>query len=469
MDVGEFLATPRSNVVSSVLTFPIIDTEGMIRSLRLRDRALEAGKSNLPGKDSESFDAAEQDIVKEIGAEGQKCFVDYLEHQKTYADRARDTGMEAALVQLGAAADAAIADFDRETRTGTDILYKLKRQVADAERDLEKFRNDHGLSRPVWHQQTLVSVIGTLIFILAIEGALNGHFLAKGSEFGFVGGFLDAIVIAAVNVAVGFIVGWKILPWTLFRVLPIRIVAALAFCAYLALAVYFNLGVAHYRIAMATDPFNASAKAFQFLLSAPLSIHDFQSWLLFGMGFIFSLTAVYEGWKTDDPYPGYGKRYRQSQDALATYSEIKDDLFNTLETIKIEAEEKLEDAARSLSSRDSERNHVAAKSYALRAAIEEHFSHLQAAGRTLLQYYRSENIRMRSDPASVPRRFDVPWIYVRPNLDEIGIVVRTPEEVANRIRRALEDAPTKRKELHGAYTQAKDKYLQIEDIVGRNQ
>jgi hypothetical protein len=466
MGISDFLATPRNNVVSSVMTFRTIDTDGMILSLKLRERACEAGKGNFPRKESQNFDAAEQEIVNEIEAEGRANLEEYLEHQKTYADRARDTGTEAALLQLAGAASDAIADFDRETRTGTDKLFGLRKQLAEAEDDLAAYRAEHGLRRPVWHQETSGSVFGILIFILAVEAALNGYFLGKGSQFGFVGGLLDAIIIAGLNIAVGFAVGWQVVPWTSYRALPARLISAAVFIGYLIAAVLFNLGVAHYRIAMAADPFTASETAWQMLRTAPLAVQDLESWLLFVMGSLFSLTAVYEGWKFEDPYHGYGKRYRHSQNAQRKYNSTKESLLYKLETIKLDAEEKIDDAARSISSRDGERAHIAAKSSALRLALDQQITHLQSAGRTLLQYYRSENLKCRADPESVPARFDIPWIYAPPKLNDVEVITVNPEVTNERMRRALEEAPRHRGELHEAYRVAKDKYLQIEEIVG---
>lgn len=53
----------RTNVVSSILEFKAIDTDGMIRSMRLRELARERGEKNLPSQDSEGFDSVEQSII----------------------------------------------------------------------------------------------------------------------------------------------------------------------------------------------------------------------------------------------------------------------------------------------------------------------------------------------------------------------------------------------------------------------
>ena len=141
MSLTDFAKTPRTNVVASVLEFPQIDTNGMIRKMDLLERARTQGARDLPDTESSGFDAIEKDIVNEIESEGNTQFNAYLSHQKTYADRANDSGVQALVIKLGSIASDAETDFERRTRVGTGDLYARKRHLIDTEKEVH-----HGLA-----------------------------------------------------------------------------------------------------------------------------------------------------------------------------------------------------------------------------------------------------------------------------------------------------------------------------------
>ncbi len=462
MGFKDLFQTPRTNVVSSILQFPAIDTDGMIKKMRLNERAKEQGRANLPAAESQAFDAIEQSIANEIENEGKTQFDLYLSHQKTYAERANDTGIQALLLQIGATASSASTDFERNTRIGTTELYADRRAVIETEKELNRFRRRHGLDRPARDIGARTYKIGLLIFLLAIEAGLNGLFLQKGNVFGFVGGAFEALLIASLNIFFGVATGRFLLPSLTHRNWGVRIIAAFGAIVYVAAALAFNLAVAHYREAVAIDPFDASVKAYHTLLSTPLAIEDLQSWSLSLIGFIFSLIAAYDGLRMDDPYPGYGHRMRQNLSALDDYASLKDDLLGQLEEIKQSAEKTINDIVQKIETRQNEFGYTVRKSQALKAEMSQHFSHLETAGNTLLRHYRDENRKHRSAPA--PARFDAPWTYQHPVLEDpmAGSPQGDPEEA---LKKAFQDVPRERDRLHAAYRDALAEYARVDELV----
>jgi hypothetical protein len=304
--------------------------------------------------------------------------------------------------------------------------------------------------------------IGLLIFLLAIEAGLNGLFLQKGNVFGYVGGVSEALFIASLNIFFGATAGRFLLPSLTHRNWGVRMVAAVGTAAYVAVALAFNLAVAHYREAVATDPFDASVTAFHTLLSTPLAIEDLQSWGLSLIGFIFSLIAAYDGLRMDDPYPGYGHRMRQNLSSLEDYASLKDDLLGQLEDIKRSAEKTINEIVQKIESRQNEFGYIVRKSQALKAEMSQHFSHLQTAGNTLLRHYHDENRKHRSAPA--PTRFDAPWTYQHPTLEDpmVRLPQSDPEEA---LKKALQDVPRERDRLHAAYREALAEYARVDELV----
>jgi hypothetical protein len=259
-----------------------------------------------------------------------------------------------------------------------------------------------------------VSILGLL---LAIEAVLNGFFLSKGSVFGMVGGVVEAVIIAGLNIAVGVSIGYFVARWLAHRNWGAKLIAAIWIAVYLGAAFGFNLAVAHYRTAMSGDPFDASITAFRELWDRPFGIEDLESWALFVMGCMFSMFAAYDGWRLDDPYPGYGRRMRHNLEALEEYNALKHELLADLDDIKKKAEGEMQDLTRSITSRQGELGNIVMRSQALWGSMREYFGHLETAANTLLAFYRNENQKHRS--SRPPERFNASgaWAYPRPALE----------------------------------------------------
>jgi hypothetical protein len=467
MGLADFLRTPRTNFVPSIMQFPSIDIDGLKRKLKLEARARSQGQGNLPPQDSAEFDPVERDIVGEIEGSGREQFDAYQIQQNTYAQRASDTSVQALILRIASIAGSAIADFQRETHAGTGELYALKRDVIETEAELTRFRESHRLSRPPRNFGSRWLKLSFLLLILAIEGVLNGLFLSKGNQFGLVGGVLQALIIATINIAVGLIVGRFVMTWLWHRNGFAKTLGAIGTLIYLGAAFGFNIAVAHYRNAVGADPFTASAEAYEALVHRTFDIADLESWALFVMGFLFSIAAAYDGWMLDDPYPGYGQRIRHNLEALEEYNERKQDLFDDLDKIKKAAEDEIDDVAKTIENRHSEFTTILARSQSLRSAMAEHFDHLETAGNTLLIFYRNENRKHRSFPA--PDRFNgkADWSYPKPNLGTIDTpgVTEGRAETEKAIKEAFRDVPQQRKLLNEAYTQSLDEYKRIDDLV----
>jgi hypothetical protein len=464
MGVADFLAKSRNRVVSSVQAFPDIDLDGTARSLKLRERAAEAARLGQPSADSQNFDAAEYSVVHEIEADSKESVSNYLEDQKAYAERARDISSDAAIAKLKNVARDARSAFEGAVKSGKSEFFEVVRDLREVEADLSYFRQAHSLRRPAMNQGKMKSALVLLLFVLAVEALLNGYFLAKGNSFGLAGGVFEALFIAAMNIFVGFIVGRLVMPWIIYRNIAAQILAVVGTLVYLAVAIGFNLAVAHYRTAMIDNPFDAAAIAYQTLRSDPAGLHDLEGWALLAMGFAFSLVAAYKGFNSDDPYPGYGRRVRASQNALDDFNDLKEELLEKLESIKVQSERGMDEAIRSLSSRAGEHANIAAKSAARRQELLSHFSHLQASGRALLQLYRDENIKCRTDGV-FPKRFSEEWQFSAPNIEHIAIVAPLPPSAEVDAKEALKEATNQRDSLHEGYREAMKVYGDIENIV----
>jgi hypothetical protein len=445
------------------MTFPPIDVDGTVRKLRLRERALEQASRNMPGADSQGFDTVEQDVVNEIDTEANTRYQEYLFNQKTYGDRQGDLGIPALKVKIGSVTDAAIADFGKAVQGGKDELFARANSVIDHINELTEFRRENALRRPAFNLGGRNKKIGLLLILLSFEAVLNGTFLAQGSVYGIAGGILKATVIAGVNIAIAWLVGFYVARGLAHKNWGLKILCGLIIVGYLGLAFGFNLWVAHYRTALAIDPFEAATLSLRSWKGDPFGIEDGESWLLFLMGFVFAIFSVIDSWAMDDPYPGYGNRHRTYQRAINAYTRKKTTLLNELEDIQKDAVDELEKIGKDVQSRQNEHGLIALRSQSLRSSIEQHFAHLESAANTLLRFYRDENRKARTSDA--PVRFDESWKLSRPETLANIVVTSDQAKLEQLVKEALEQIPVRREALHQAYRENYREYDRIDDMV----
>ena len=460
-----FLGTPRANTIPSIIQFPAVDIDGMSKRLKLKDRGREQGSQNMPATDALGLDPVEMVITGEIQAMAKEQYDAYLEQQKTYAERSADTGVRSLVLKIGATSQGAITDMERETKEKTGDLHARKREVIQTEEELNNFKSRHRLQRPPIHYGSKSGKIGALGLLLFVEAILNGVFLSKGSEFGLVGGVLDAAIIAGLNIAIGVSVGRFIAPWITHRNWIAKFISAIGVCAYLGAVLGFNLAVAHYRTSLAGDPFEASISAYHHLVAAPFAIEDLESWGMFVMGCLFSLFALGDGWWMDDPYPGYGRVMRHNLAALENYDELRADLYEDLDNIKKNAEDQMEDVTNTIGSRQGEFSNILLRSQALQAAMREHYEHLQSAANHVLSAYYNENQKHRKTPP--PARFTdgSSWALPVPELSQVVISGAGQESYETALDEVFKEIPLHRDALHAAYREALDIYGSVDSLV----
>lgn len=431
--------------------------------MRLAALGAERGAIDQPSSDSDTFDSVEQEVVSEVEAEGKLQFSQYLDHQRALAARASHVGVRGFSNQLSAVAQDAVTDLEREVHSGVDELFTARRQVTEAQEDLRQFQFKHQLNRPVRNQGSRGTKIGVLIFILAAETALNGLFFEKGSMQGYLGGMLMAFLVSSINVTISGAFGRFIFSECYHTNLARKMTGIIGVMLFLGLAIGFNLAVARYRIASAEDPFEASTKAYQAFIAAPLALGDMEAWFLFVLGLICSMIAALDGLTFDDPYPGYGLRSREAARAIEFYAYTKNELLNNLEDIKEEAETQLDNIPNLIRARQGEATHIVSQSHALAARLTQQFVHIQTAGNALLRQYRDSNIRARK--TQVPAHFNRTWTYAPPSGDSAIVSDIDLSGYHIESEDARDVAPRARDLLHNGYRSAISAYRKIDDLT----
>ncbi len=413
--IKEVLNQRPSQYIATTMEFNEIDLEHLAEEWKLKEDGTERGARTQPPTDAQDLDSIETKIVNNLEAEKNRNYATLLSELRAYDDRIAALSLDNMVFEIKTAAHNAIAEFGAEVRDGVNQLELDLRHVKEIEAERQAFRTEHKLTnRAAHHPDSLVWNWAIIAALFLIESIANASFLAVGLDGGLLGGFVEAVAIAALNVGVGIAVGTQIYPYVNHRKIAWNIFGWVVIVVHLSCAVAFNLAVAHYRVALGGDhPESASVVAIQSFLAEPFNISNFQSWMMVGIGFLFSMIASFDSFKMNDKYPGYSKLERRYKTALQDYSDHQADIVDDLRDIKDTAIQEMHELKQRLSSRRAEFENILSHRARIIKAFDQRIHYLQNCTRHLLSIYRDANIAARGENRA-PAYFNKPTIIEHP-------------------------------------------------------
>jgi hypothetical protein len=450
---------------ASLEIFPALNIAKLGADLAVGKKGAQRGATEAPSSDSAVLDDVESRIVERLEAEKNSAHGILLDELQVYKERLSGLDFEGRFATIQHAAPAAVSEFRAEAAQGRDELHSLRRHLRDMEAERDEFRSRHRLTRTArWAAGgSLTLKIGILLLLFVFEVFLNGFFLAKGSELGYVGGAAEALTFALFNIGGSFLAGAVGVRELNHRNYIRKLFGLLSLLGYLTLAIGLNLALAHYREAAGSLVSDAGHEVLERLRAAPLGITNIKSWLLFGIGILCSLIAFGDSYLIFDPYPGYGMLEKRRASAYESYIRRKNELIAALLAIRDEAIEVLEEANRDLSVRRSEYDAIIEGRARLLRLFDAHQMHLDRTANALLSMYREANKRSRKTPP--PHRFGVPYA-----LEKIATEHEPqPFLVRDDLRRAIEASQAvlidQVQAIHDEFERAFASYREIDDLV----
>lgn len=448
----------------SLQVFPDLSSEKLVADLELEAKGREYGVNNEPAATSSTLDKNELAIIERIEAEQKSAHATFLEHLDAYSERIRALDFEGRFAEIQQAAPEAIASLRTEAANGRNELNLMRRHLKDLEVEKLSFQKAHNLKRTakVYSRGTTAIKIGTVLVLLLIETLLNGAFLSKGNELGFLGGTLEAAAFAFLNVLAAFGLGRLGAPELVHRN-PIRkILGGISVVIFFVFLIALNLGLAHYREVTAVTA-DAGQVVVLKLLKDPFNLVDFKSWLFFALGSIFGIIAFIDGIVFDDPYPGYGLLQRRLSKAHDEYTERVRVLVEELEEIRQATSEAVALAGRDLSKRRIEFDQLLMNRSRLANLFHQHQVHLERTCNYLLSVYRDANRRARSTP--VPERFTSEYLLRRIDEPDDNYLKGYQEKLNSELALAQSDLLQHATSISEEFERAAKEYRLIDAIV----
>jgi hypothetical protein len=446
-------------------TFPDLDTHRLADDMGLREKGKERGESDQPPSSNKSYDAVEGEIQEAVGA-AQKRAHEELENQLAgYRQRLIDLDFESRFSDIKAIALGGLADLKQELQTGIDDLHGLRKDFTLAESWYDAFRKMNNLVRPAKITTPRSTFFKWLLIVILVLGELllNGELLSKGNELGLVGGIVEALIFAALNVAAALMFAYFLIPYVNHRNWVLKFIGLLSIAAYLAWMLILNLGLAHYREVSGSVIGGAGEEVMVRLLNAPLALSDFQSWLLFALGCLFSLIACIDGLLLRDLYPGYAAVDKALRVAREKYATERRAAIEELGDVRRDYEDALTQSRSELSKRRSEHEAIISHRLRMLTLFDEHQSQLEKAGSALFRIYRDANIEARTEPP--PDYFSEGFSFNRTNVT----ITKEGEWNTEKLQSAIAEAQT---QIDGVLTDlgkefdiALKRYRELDDLA----
>jgi hypothetical protein len=462
------LREPRHDYKPATEIFLNLDVDRVASELQLARLARERGADDRPPPDARDFDDVEHQIIERIESHKQDAHSLYVEQLHIYDDRLTALNFEESVTVIEQVSEKAVGELIAEAGLGRDELHLLRKRLRDCEIERNHFRERHGLQRPARLSspgRTILKV-GLLMFLFVVEVAINGGFLAKSNSQGLLGGAIQAVSFAALNIVASFL--WGLVPIRLInrRFGFLKLLGLLALPLYFAFAAALNLTLAHLREIPPTLADDVGHQVLLKMIEAPFVLDDVNSWAFFGIGLVFSIIAMGDGALFSDPVLGYAALERRCTDAHVYYTGRKAELIDHLREIRDDWSNAMNDAARALTVSRGEYGSIVASRERLASRFAEHQNHIERSCRALLATYREANRKARQAPP--PGYWSQPYV-----LERITSVEKDPARSAEeRLSRLIVEtqALLKRqvKAIQDAFDAAVQSYHEIDKLFPEN-
>lgn len=436
--------------------FEKVEIDKIVKDLHIVEEAEEAAKQGLPSLDSTDLDETETKIVGRLEAYQSNAEDGVDRELASYRKRLIDLDPEFRKHSIGGEVRNGKAKLKEKAESARTDLRGKKEPLKEAEKRLTDFQRKNKLSREASKHSDGYNIFlaGIIAVLFLIETLGNASFLAKGNELGLFGAYTEAIVISFANLGIAFLLGRLITNWSHVE-WSRKSAGILAATAFVVFAFFFNLMVAHYREITGTVLDEGGQLAMSAFRENPLGLRDFQSWMLFCMGFLFAIISFIDGIKwAGDPYPGYSKVFFSYYGEDGEYKKYKDAYDNhekELKTIFNGAVEKLDSIKQGLLGSERERASILDGHRHVIKSYQDYLNHLERAGNDLLKHYREVNRARRGGEA--PVRFNDKWEMAEraPIDDTLPEELLKREEILEIISEATTDVNNGEQELQKEY------------------
>lgn len=399
------------------LEFPAFDNDELAYKFEVVELANVAAKNNSPDESAQRLDSNELNFHHKMETHAQQATNKVRQSTEELRSHIAAININKEISEI----DDIGKEFENKVSSDFSPAFTeleiIKKDVVEAESDLNTFKKANKLRRAADYPDSHALTVGILFLALLTESVMNGFFFAKGNDFGLVGGISTALIIALLNISMGFLNGWWFLRYKNHNERKWVYCSSVVFTVITAVSIVFNLLVAHYREALAINPDDAATLAISSFNEGILAISDVESWFLLLVGIIFFSLAVYKGYNLDDAYPGYGKLSRRRNRFLGDLDELRQEMLDDLNELHQEHLEMVEQKYEDIQRKNKQLSGLISTFEHQMGIYRSHIKNLQSNLTYIMATYRDVNTSARSTPK--PAYFDSQY-SVKFDLEEVS-------------------------------------------------
>ena len=343
MDIKNTLANWYSNrsgtdsvFRSTSLEFPEISIDQCIKDLNVVNEAKEDGEKNIPLTNDESISASEERY--RVRFLGDKAY--HTNMALAVVDSKEKEAFKHDLEKKGAAFKGFELEVDNSHNNLIsdirDQKLEVEEQLKAVQKEFDEFKSDNKLDRTARSPRSKLRIYSIIAAMILIETIINGIFFASGIGSGFKGATI-AICLSGINVFAGLVIGRKVLNYKNHISLFFKFLAYIGFLSYMFLVLFLNLFIAWWRD-LSSSGLDITFRDAQLKLISeirnPIGFEQTDSLIFLLVGVGFSLYALYEGYTSEDPYPGYGLMYSRLEEARDNYQGQKEGALKEVDELR---------------------------------------------------------------------------------------------------------------------------------------
>ena len=412
-----------------------LNTGKLASQLKLVDRGMENGSSELPASNSIQFDQVENEIEDNVMSVWRQAQQEATAQFQAYDERISGLGLLAQVPAIDVSATQAVSEMQAAVAQANLRLTSARDTVRQSYAQLHAFQKQHSLNRPAQLDRPFIATTGAIVLTWVAETVANSLLLRQNDDMGLLGGVIAAATIGIINIGVACFVGRYVWSNLQQRSSTLRGVFIGITILWGIFTLIWNLLAAHYRDAKVAGLENPEIAALSLFSGAPDSIY---SWGLFFLGIIFAIVADNAAYRMDDPYPGYGAVYKEHQQRCADYAGEIEDAADKLSEIHDDAIGEAADVRRELALQLGGRDRALNGRNAFMQRYLQFHEEMERACNQLLTIYRDANRKARTSDA--PKHFDehfgLPPLSIPP-APELKVTQREVEHADNVLKEAV--------------------------------
>lgn len=248
------------------------------------------------------------------------------------------------------------ASYSSEMSKFKQFLEQDYEKWKNANRDLEAFKDEHGI-----HRETVIKTpiqifisLGIIAVLLVVEIFANTNFLKTALFGGKAQATVVSVSIAAINVGVSFIIGSILLRNINHYKKSIRSMTYFFSFIYISFYTWINFSLGVYRTRSEDEmlKFSMTGESLDPQKLLEFGRESMQPWLYIGdlnlvgwalviIGITFASIGLYDGYQFKDTYPGYGgigkKEFNEREKALQRISSHKSRIIDLYDKFNAKA------------------------------------------------------------------------------------------------------------------------------------